>query len=158
VTNLHKPWQWVSSTDAGLCTLRKGIGRPMWMPNSQTSIPTSCTCPYRSPETSLFGWGWSGPTGIAHGAGRTQAKCTIRASSSCKTLCPKTSKKTVTSVVPLSLMPYLSLVFLILSETPLMNFFISWKITEQTLVAYFSIIWVICPFINFGRIWWICTM
>lgn len=40
--------------------------------------------------------------------------------------------KVFTSVVPLSLMPYLSLVFFIFSETPLMNFLISWNYMKTT--------------------------
>lgn len=43
-----------------------------------------------------------------------------------------------TSVVPLSLMPYLSLVFLILSDVLLMNFFISynWETKDKRQNAY----------------------
>lgn len=57
------------------------------------SMPTSCTCPCRSPETSLFGWGWYGPIGTAHEAGRK--KCTVKTSYICETLCPNMSGKVV---------------------------------------------------------------
>lgn len=43
-----------------------------------------------------------------------------------------TPLKLFTYVVPLSLIPYLSLVFFIFSETPLMNFLISWNHIKTT--------------------------
>lgn len=95
---------------------------------------TSYTCPCMFPGTSPAGWGWCGPVDTElWAAEHSEAVQQIQLSESVKDF-KHTSLDfgLSTSLVPLSLMPYLSLVFLIRSEKLLTNFRISCSSAHKT--------------------------